>query len=94
MPGPASTVGERPPTNPAIRLRFPVLLSRRFTQYYAKPQFIGKKRNTPSTGKKSGLQLSLCMKKERTLKIGPMGQTLRGGLQTILLYYALYKAYG
>ena len=23
MPGPASTVGERPPTNPAIRVRFP-----------------------------------------------------------------------
>ena len=45
MPGPASTVGERPPTNPAIRVRFPpetLLLSRRFTQFYARPRFIAR----------------------------------------------------
>ena len=51
-----------------------ILLSRRFTQFYARPRLIGnKKRKTPSTGEESGLQLSLCMKENtQPEQIGPM----------------------
>ena len=70
-PGPASTVGERPPTNPAIRVRFPpetLLLSRRFTQFYARPRFIAraKRRRRHLLETKSILQLSLCIKGKRS----------------------------
>ena len=65
MPGLASTVGERPPTNPAIRVCFPTeadgfffcggnkcakLINSNFSSAV--------NRATPSTGKESGLQFS------------------------------------
>ena len=60
MPGPASTVGERPPSNPAIRVRFPVLLSRRVTRIFMRDlDSSDKKRNTPSIGEERSSTLSL-----------------------------------
>ena len=93
QPGPASTVGERPPTNPAIRVRFPVLLSRRVTIYrlriYARPRFIGNKQHAIYWRRKSSLQLSLCMKGNVALKIGPMTSSDR--CDVIYSNYALLQ---
>ena len=95
MPGPASTVGERPPINLAIRVRFlpeTLLLSRRFTQFYARPRFIAraKRRRRHLLETKSVLQLSLCIKGNVALKIGPMTSLLsRVDNDVIILYYAI-----
>ena len=88
-------MGERPPTNPAIRVRFPpetLLLSRRFTQFYARPRFIAqaKRRRRHLLELKSALQLSLCIKGNVALKIGPMTSLLsRVDNDVIILYYAI-----
>ena len=70
-PGPASTVGDRPPTNPEIRVRFPPSpkqmesFSRR-GRINARPRFseflFSKQIEQRHLLEKSGLQVSLCMK--------------------------------
>ena len=63
-PGPASTEGERPPTNPAIRVRLPppkILLSCVFksTHLYGTVIYLfSEKAKAPSTGNGSSLQFS------------------------------------
>ena len=82
MPGPASSEGDRPPTNPAIQVRFSTALQQiasvadrvcgRFlyaTLIYLKPslQCSKKKSKAPSTGKESRLYtLSLSVAKRNT----------------------------
>ena len=75
QPGPASTVVERPPTNPAIRVRFrPEADDISFSSCLNVHNFIRdpdlsnyslqrKKAKAPSTGNESSLQFSLCMKR-------------------------------
>ena len=70
LPGPASTVEERPPINPAIRVRFPSeadgISFAPWQKKCATPIYRitpSEKARTPSTGTKSGLQFSHCMKK-------------------------------
>ena len=53
-------MGKRPPSNPAIRVRFPVLLSRRVTRIFMRDlDSSDKKRNTPSIGEERSSTLSL-----------------------------------
>ena len=69
MPGPASTEGDRPPTNPAIRVRLSTEADD--TSFAvaknARHRFIellfSEKAKAPSTGKERGLQFYLCMQK-------------------------------
>ena len=84
-PGPASTVGDRPPTNPAIRVRFPPQkqMDVSFSPVAEKCEM--QIHSNYSSGKntiigqrhlldilESGLSVSHCMKGNVALKIGPM----------------------
>ena len=101
MPGLASTEGDRPPTNPVIRVRFPPppkQMDISFSPWHSIMRdpdlfetFSSERgnfnRSMPSTGqRKRSLHLS-CMKKELSLQIGPMTLYLREW-KDIILYYA------
>ena len=67
MPGPASTEGDRPPTNPAIRVRFPSeadgyffpdLAEKCVTPIYSNYS-LQRKAKAPSTGRKADFTFSL-----------------------------------
>ena len=86
MPRPASSVGDRPPTNPAIRVRFPSEVDGFFFRggkyMRAIDQFellsSAKKWKAPSTRKikKRSLHSLSLYEKERSLQIGSMERGL------------------
>ena len=112
-------MGDRPPTNPAIRVRFPSVVDEFFFRVRGRHLYATPINSNYSLQRKneqrhlldflgSGLYTLSLYEKERTYKLVLWGEALRGGLQTILLYYATlhnyssnlrryptrYKAYG
>jgi len=99
VPGPASTEGDRPPTNPAIRVWFPPSPTETDGCFFSPWQqnarsihsnyFSAKRKNltTPSTGEKRSSSLSL-YEKERTYKL-VLWRHLECGMMSYLLYYAI-----